>query len=271
MWRFEQWGGTVRLPSRATKQAVLAHVRILTSKPAECEIIVRMEGRASGTQARAYATIVLLACCPCASALNPSLDVNQYAHKSWTVRDGFFNGAIISIAQTPDGYLWLGTEFGLLHFDGVRFAAWQPPAGEKLPSAYTISLLAAHDGRLWIGTRQGLASWKDGKLTRYPELAGQSVATLLEDREGTIWAGDGPSPGRICAIQSGNAKCYGEDGRFAGTVSPFYEDGAGNLWAESAAGLWRWRPGPPKLYPLPDPALALIENDKGTLLIAMRG
>ena len=116
MWRFEQWGGTVRLPSRATKQAVLAHVRILTSKPAECEIIVRMEGRASGTQARAYATIVLLACCPCASALNPSLDVNQYAHKSWTVRDGFFNGAIISIAQTPDGYLWLGTEFGLLHF-----------------------------------------------------------------------------------------------------------------------------------------------------------
>jgi ligand-binding sensor domain-containing protein len=55
---------------------------------------------------------ILLACCPGASALDPSLDMNQYAHTAWTVRDGFFKGSINSIAQTPDGYLWLGTEFG---------------------------------------------------------------------------------------------------------------------------------------------------------------
>jgi signal transduction histidine kinase/ligand-binding sensor domain-containing protein len=214
--------------------------------------------------------LILLACCHCAFALNPSLDINQYAHKAWTVRDGFFKGSIVSIAQTRDGYLWLGTEFGLLRFDGVRSIPWQSPTGEKLPSTYTTRLLAARDGRLWIGTRQGLASWKDGKLTHYPALAGQSVVTLLEDREGTIWAGAGPAPGRLCAIQSASAQCYGEDGRFGSAVSPLYEDSAGNLWAETAAGLWRWKPGPPKLYPLPDPALALIESDKGTLLIAMR-
>src|SRR3984885_11909698 len=104
---------------------------------------------------------ILLACCPCASSLNPSLDISQYAQSAWTVRDGFFKGTVTSIAQTPDGYLWLGTEFGLLRFDGVRFVSWQPPAGEHLPDSFIRRLLAARDGRLWIGTNDGLASWKD--------------------------------------------------------------------------------------------------------------
>ena len=81
---------------------------------------------------------VLLACCACASAFDPSFDVSQYAHTAWTVRDGFVKGNIYAMTQTPDGYLWLGTEFGLLRFDGVRSLPWQPPAGQHLPalSAY---------------------------------------------------------------------------------------------------------------------------------------
>src|SRR5438477_9407500 len=128
-------------------------------------------------------TLVLLACCTCAFALNPDLDISQYAHKSWTVREGFFKSRIASIAQTPDGYLWLGTEFGLLRFDGVRAVAWEPPQREHLPSSDIRSLQGARDGRLWIGTFSGLASWKDGKLTHYSELDGQIIEALLEDRE----------------------------------------------------------------------------------------
>jgi len=60
----------------------------------------------------------------CAFALNPALDVSQYAHTAWKIRDGFAKGSILSIAQTPDGYLWLGTAFGLYRFDGVRNALW---------------------------------------------------------------------------------------------------------------------------------------------------
>jgi signal transduction histidine kinase/ligand-binding sensor domain-containing protein len=216
---------------------------------------------------------ILLACCPCASALNPSLDINQYAHYAWTIRDGFFKGAIHEIAQTPDGYLWLGTELGLVRFDGVRSVPWEPPTGEHLPSSDIRRLIAARDGRLWIGTAEGLVSWKDGKLTHYAELDGRAVPALLEDREGTVWAGELATPaGRLCAIQGGTVRCYGENASLGYGVLSLYEDSRGNLWAGAATGLWRWKPGPSKLYPMPDPEIrALIDGDNGGLLISMHG
>ncbi len=206
-----------------------------------------------------------------AFALDPRLDVSQYAHTAWKISEGFSEGIIRSIAQTADGYLWLGTEFGLRRFDGVRAVPWEPPAGQRLPSSDIRSLQGARDGRLWIGTFRGLASWKDGKLTHYPELDGQVIEALLEDREGTIWvAGWAPSVGRLCRIQGGNIQCYGEDGRFGSGVTPIYEDSGGNLWAGAMNGLWRWKPGPPRLS-MPDPAqriYALAESDDGGILIA---
>ena len=236
------------------------------------QILLHKVKRADRRLTPVIALGILLACWPCAFALNPSLDVNQYAHTAWKVGEGLPSGIIRTIAQTPDGYLWLGTEFGLRRFDGVRAVPWEPPAGQHLPSSDIRSLQGARDGRLWIGTYRGLASWKDGKLTHYPELDGQIIEALLEDREGTIWvAGWATSTGRLCRIQSGKTQCYGEDGRFGSGVTPLYEDSGGNLWAGAMNGLWRWKPGPPKLYPMPDPAhriYALLESDDGGLLIA---
>jgi len=225
------------------------------------------------------ALAILLACCTYSFALDPSLDVSQYAHTTWRVREGIFKGIIYTIAQTPDGYLWLGTEFGLLRFDGVRAFLWQPPMGEQLPSGTIRRLLAARDGTLWIGTTQGLASWKDAKLTQYPELAGRQVAALLEDRAGTIWVGTGhvsvsEIPGELCAVQGDHTHCYGQDGRFGQEVYSLYEDTRGNLWAGTAKGLWRWKPGPPKLYPVPNEVpefMGLAEDENGVLLINMPG
>ncbi len=77
----------------------------------------------------AIALGILLGGCQSFFALNPSLDISQYAHTAWTVRDGFSLGNIYAIAQTPDGYLWLGSEFGLFRFDGLRFTPWQPAGG----------------------------------------------------------------------------------------------------------------------------------------------
>jgi len=214
----------------------------------------------------------LLACCPCAFSLDPSLDMNQYAHTAWTVREGFFRGTIYSIAQAGDGYLWLGTEFGLLRFDGNRSIPWQPPAGQSLPGDGVTRLLAASDGTLWIGTYAGLVTWNGAKLTRYPELDNQFVAALLQDHEGTVWAGTlGTPSGRICAIRNGSVQCYGQDGSLGRIVSSLYEDSTGALWAGAQSGLWRWRPSLPIRYSMPRTDLNdLASGAEGELLIAMR-
>jgi signal transduction histidine kinase/ligand-binding sensor domain-containing protein len=226
-------------------------------------------------QARAVVALgILLACCACAFALDPSLDVSQYAHTSWKIREGFTKGAIHSIAQTPDGYLWLGTEFGLLRFDGVRNLPWQPPAGQHLPSSDIDGLLVTRDGTLWIGTSKGLASWKDGRLTQYAELAGRLTYRLLEDREGTVWVGAIELPsGRLCAIQNSNVHCHGADGTLGHGVFGLYEDTRGTLWVGVWNGLWRWKPGPSHFYPMPgelDSIQAFSEDRDGALLFTTR-
>jgi signal transduction histidine kinase/ligand-binding sensor domain-containing protein len=218
---------------------------------------------------------VLLARCPGALALNPALDVNQYTHTAWKIREGFTKGVIDVIAQTPDGYVWLGTEFGLLRFDGVRTVPWRPPPDQHLPPGRITGLLAAGDGTLWIGADKGFASLKDGKLTQYPELAGQHIYSLLEDWEGTVWAGVlGFPTGRLCAIHNGSVHCYGEDGSLGHGVFGLYEDRKANLWVGVLDGLWRWKPGPPKFYSLPgelDGIRALAEDDDGALLVGWQG
>jgi signal transduction histidine kinase/ligand-binding sensor domain-containing protein len=214
-----------------------------------------------------------LLCSASAFALAPALDVNQYAHTAWIFREGFAQGRVTAMAQTPDGYLWLGTEFGLLRFDGVRSVPWHPPGNAHLPNSWIRSLLAARDGTLWIGTLEGLASWKDGKLTEYPELAGHSVNTLVADREGTIWAGGyGGGAGALCAISAikkGSVQC--ESNGLGQWVGSLYEDRGGTLWATAQNGLWRWRPGAPERFLMPDSANSssqtLNEDDSGRLLI----
>jgi signal transduction histidine kinase/ligand-binding sensor domain-containing protein len=216
---------------------------------------------------------ILLACCACALALDPSLDVSQYAHTSWKVRDGFPKGIVYAIAQTPDGYLWLGTEVGLFRFDGVRSVLWQATT-DHLPGNSVGSLLAAKDGSLWIGTNNGVASLKDGKLTQYPELTGHHFVSLVQDREGTVWAGgNADSSGRLCAIQSSKVQCYGQDGSLGRGVVSLVEDRRGGLWAGTNAGVWKWKPGSPRYYRLLNEVIApggVIEGDKGDLLIALR-
>jgi ligand-binding sensor domain-containing protein len=162
-----------------------------------------------------------------ALALDPSLEVSQYGHAAWTARNGFSVGAIFAMAQTPDGYLWLGSEFGLFRFDGVQAVPWQPPAGQKLPDK-PYALLVTRDGTLWIGTFRGLVSWKGDKLTRYPEIGDRFVTSLLEDREGTVWVGlmgqasDAPT-GELCAIRSGHAQCDLRGGAFGEFVWSLFE------------------------------------------------
>jgi signal transduction histidine kinase/ligand-binding sensor domain-containing protein len=228
----------------------------------------------SGTVLVCALACALLVWCPRAFALNAALDVSQYVHTAWKVRDGFTKGTILALAQTPDGYLWLGTELGLLRFDGVRTVPWQPPPNQQLPSTAIQSLLVARDGTLWIGTDRGLASWKNGQLTRYEALAGSVVGSLLEDRESSIWATRFLDEWTLCEITKTGVACYGDGGAAGAGALGLYEDRAGTFWVGTSTGLWRWKPGPSTFYRLSNETngiQGLAESSTGSLLMASAG
>ena len=221
--------------------------------------------------------LTVLAACPCAVAANPALDINQYAHTAWTARQGFFDGVVRAITQTQDGYLWLGTELGLVRFDGVRAVPWTFPSNQRLVSSSILSLLATRDGSLWIGTVDGLARWQGGTLTHYAELAGQRIQSLTEDRTGKVWAASfRPAGATLCEIRDRTAVCVGHDGTFGPWVRA-YEDPDGRLWVHASTGLWQWTPGPPKRYPLPNASTwfqtsqPLVQGDTASALIVIAG
>ena len=100
----------------------------------------------------AIAFAAVLACGSSAFALDPTLEISQYAHTSWKIRDGFIDSQIRVIAQTPDGFLWLGTDLGLFRFDGVRTVAIRLPDDQPLPSKTVMALLGASDGTARCGS-----------------------------------------------------------------------------------------------------------------------
>src|SRR2546430_1871160 len=94
------------------------------------------------------------------SALDPTRSITQYAHSAWTRQGNRLPGGVFTVAQTPNGRLCIGTEFGLLEFGGIQFRPWRRPPGQQLASQCILTLVTAPDGSLWIGTPEGLSHWK---------------------------------------------------------------------------------------------------------------
>ena len=144
-------------------------------------------------------------------ALNPERHISQYGHTTWRIRDGIFDGSPIVLAQTADGYLWIGTNLGLVRFDGVRFTPWNPLSGGRLFDSRIFSILASRDGSLWIGTGNGIARLSNRELIHYPQLDGR-IESIVEDADGTVWlvrtqASNGGGP--LCSIKGEQTQCYG--------------------------------------------------------------
>ena len=119
--------------------------------------------------------------------------LTDYTITSWGQRDGYPLGSTWAIVQDEDGYLWLGTDAGLLRFDGVRFLPWTPPGTDPQLRGSIRSLLAARDGSLWIGYGEAgrLVRMHDGQSRIFGEAEGLprvAVTSLVEDANQGVWA-----------------------------------------------------------------------------------
>jgi signal transduction histidine kinase len=124
-----------------------------------------------------------------AQALDPTRHVAQYHHTAWTYQDGIPPN-IGAIAQTPDGFLWLGSASGLYRFDGVRAELF---GRGQTRGALVLSLATSAEGDLWVGLWGGLLARVRGERIETFKLPapvqGAAVAYLAADRGGVVWVG----------------------------------------------------------------------------------
>src|SRR5262245_54730659 len=182
----------------------------------------------------------LLASSP-ARALDSTIRLTQYRHTAWRVQDGSFAAAPNAMAQTADGYIWIGTGAGLVKFDGVRFAPWTPPGQQTPFSAAVYSLLGASDGTLWIGTSTRLLSLKNNTVSEHVR---GGINAIIEDRQHRIWIARSRPPdaaGGLCQAAGEQPRCIGGDDRlrlpYGVTLA---EDTDGSLWVGSSSQLLQW-------------------------------
>src|SRR5262245_57773932 len=99
-------------------------------------------------------TVLALACTSAVDAQSKK-QLADYTVTTWTDKDGLPSGRVRALAQDQRGYLWLGTDNGVIRFDGIRFVPWDALGLPAVPHATVSTLLSARDGSLWIGFEVG--------------------------------------------------------------------------------------------------------------------
>jgi hypothetical protein len=106
--------------------------------------------------------------CTAGFALDPNRTLTQYVHRIWQLPQGLPDATITSILQTHDGYLWLGTETGLVRFDGVRFSRLEGNAQDPLSHLWIRNIQEDERHEMWVGTNEaGLFRLENGVATQY--------------------------------------------------------------------------------------------------------
>jgi signal transduction histidine kinase/ligand-binding sensor domain-containing protein len=125
-----------------------------------------------------------------ALALEPTTPLANYGRQSWVMENGLPQNTVQALVQTRDGFIWLGTEVGLVRFDGNGFAVFDRNSNPALPGSDIRCLLETRDGALWIGTSDGLARWKDGTVKAFTAKEGLpegGIRALAQDHWGLVW------------------------------------------------------------------------------------
>lgn len=188
---------------------------------------------------------------PRAHALDPRQALTQYAHQQWGPENGLPCYGVVSLAQSDDGYLWMGTEEGLVRFDGVRTKIFDETNEPRLGNSSILVVApdpSQPDGLL-VGTQTGILSFVGD--TARPFLTAATTATTISiplgrsvwavDRDkadGTLWVGT--SQGLFCVRSDGQILSPDDAaGRPQAPVAELCRDGMGQLCVGTAQGLFR--------------------------------
>ena len=164
---------------------------------------------------RALALLTILA--RCGLALDPTQPTGSYLRTAFTVEDGLPSNVVNAIVQTRNGFLWIGTDAGLVRFDGRHFTMIDFRGPRSAAQGVVRSLAEGPDGDLWVGTHFGLAripsttlDESDRPPSRFYHQSGKrdEITRLKFTHDGTLWVGteDGLfrfDRGRFAPILSG--------------------------------------------------------------------
>ncbi|MDY7233269.1 sensor histidine kinase [Hyalangium rubrum] len=187
-----------------------------------------------------------------AAALAPDKSLRQLPLQTWRTMDGLPENPFMSLAQTPDGYLWGSTWEELVRFDGVRFTTFDRNNTPEFGARSIPALTTSSDGTLWIGTETGLSGLRKGHFFSVPLPEGlnlRHVRVLCATRDGALWLGT--SQKGLVRFADGRFQVWNTDNGLASNrVYALAEDKAGTLWVATNGGLQRWdgsalREGPP--------------------------
>ncbi len=189
-----------------------------------------------------FAVTVLFAAGP-ALSLDPDVPPWRNVMDVWDMSQGLPNDSINTLAQTPDGYLWIGTYDGLARFDGFRFRLLRPGSTPGLKNASIRALKVDKRGRLLVGTGGGgISILQNGRLEHLPSTRGWLVRSITEAPSGELWAGTS-NEGLFRLFGGGRA----EEVPIAPgvkSVTAVLATRGGDLWVGTGGqGLWRRREG----------------------------
>jgi len=170
----------------------------------------------------------------------PQRSIRQYAHETWGAKDGLPEGSVLAVRQTRDGYLWLGTQAGLVRFDGVRFAAFSESTPGLRQHSFARDLLEGPDGTVWAGLVGGVARYASGRFTFLDQQQGLEhpfVYALAQGPGGSLWVGTGGTGvWRLDGESFVRHPAYRQPGLPA-QVNDLAVDASGTLWVATDGGI----------------------------------
>ncbi|GAB1340977.1 hypothetical protein MASR1M101_01040 [Gemmatimonas sp.] len=197
-------------------------------------------------------------------------DVTEYVREDIDPDLGLPDTQVSTIAQTADGYLWLGTRRGLVRFDGVDATSFSPQNTPALRSWAINALYADRNGMLWISTDRGLTVLENGQFRHLsPDQIPQgTVWKVLRDRQNRLWV-----TGSF-GVRVGDGRTFTAVPNFDEYVYAVAEDRQGRLWFGGRRVLASYAPGeaaPTRWPPAKEQRVYDIAFDNGgALWIALR-